>query len=374
MSQRDYYEVLGVSKGASGGDIKSAFRNLARKYHPDVSEENDAEEKFKEINEAYAVLSDDDKRAAYDRYGHAGINGNGFGAAPDFGNIDLGDLFGDLFGFNFGGGRGRARNRPRQGSHIQYVLELDFKEAVFGVEQEINITRDEVCTRCDGSKAEPGSKPITCPTCKGAGEVRQARQTMFGSMVQVTTCPTCRGSGKSINNPCRQCSGQGIERKTTSKSVEVPGGVDNGTQIRMSGEGQPGTNGGPPGNVYLIVKVKPHKYFRRKEEDILLNLDVNIAQAVLGADVEVPTVDGDTILTIPSGTQPGKVLRMRDKGVPHLRGRGRGDQLVIINVDIPTKLKKEQRELMEQLAESLGTEVRPQERSIFDSLRDFFGG
>lgn len=374
MSQRDYYEVLGVPKGASGDEIKSAFRSLARKYHPDVSEEANAEEKFKEINEAYAVLSDDQKRAAYDRYGHAGLNG--FGGAPDFSNIDLSDLFGDLFGFDFGFGRsrGRTRTRPRQGSHIQYVLDLDFEEAVFGVEKEIEITRDEVCSRCDGNKAEPGTSPIKCSTCNGAGEVRQARQTMFGSMVQVTTCPTCGGSGETISTPCKQCSGRGIERQTRTKTVEVPAGVDNGTQIRMSGEGQPGIHGGPPGNVYLIVKVKPHKYFRRKEDDILLNLDINIAQAALGADVEIPTVDGNAILTIPVGTQPGKVLRMREKGVPHLRSKGRGDQLVIINVEIPTKLSKEQRQLMEQLAESLGTEVRPQERSIIDSLRDFFSG
>lgn len=370
MSQRDYYEVLDVPKGASGSEIKTAFRNLARKYHPDVSKETGAEEKFKEINEAYAVLSDDEKRAAYDRFGHAGLNG--FGGAPDFSNIDLSDLFGDLFGF--GRNHRQARARPRQGSHIQYVLDLEFKEAVFGIEKEIEITRDEICTRCDGSKAEPGSSPVTCNTCKGQGEVRQARQTMFGSMVQVITCPTCRGSGESIESACTQCGGRGIERKTRKKSIEVPAGVDNGTQIRLSGEGQPGVNGGPPGNAYLIVKVKPHKYFRRKENDILLNLDINIAQAALGADVDVPTVDGDTILSIPKGTQPGKVLRMREKGVPHLRGKGRGDQLVIINVDIPTKLKKEQRELIEQLAESLGSEVHPQERSILDSLRDFFGG
>jgi molecular chaperone DnaJ len=377
MSQRDYYDILGVPKGASSPEIKSAFRRLARQHHPDVSDAPDAEERFKEINEAYAVLSDGEKRAAYDRFGHAGLNG--FGGAPDFSNLDIQDIL-DMFGFGlgfdfgFGRRRGRDRNRPRRGGNLQYALNLDFDESVFGIEKEIEITRDEACSRCDGSRAEPGSSSERCSTCGGNGEVRQTRQTLFGSMVQVTTCPTCGGGGEMIQKPCSQCQGHGLQRKTRKKTVEIPGGVDNGTQIRLSGEGQPGMNGGPPGDLYLMVKVKKHKYFRRREFDILLNLDINIAQAALGADVEVPTVDGPAILTIPDGTQPGKVLRMRGKGVPHLRSDRRGDQLVIINVEIPSRLKKEQRELMEQLAESLGSEVRPQERNFMDQLRDFFGG
>lgn len=376
MSDRDYYEVLGVPKDASQSEIKTAFRQLARKFHPDVSTEENAEESFKEINEAYAVLSDQEKRAAYDRYGHAGLNG--FGGAPDFSNLNIDDLFnmfgiGDLFGFG-GRSRGSQRNHPQRGSHLQYVVNLDFKEAVFGVEKEIEITRDETCNRCNGKKAEPGTSTDTCTTCKGHGEVRQARQTLFGNMVQVTTCPTCNGQGETINSPCTQCHGRGQERKTSTKQVDIPGGVDNGNQIRLSGEGQPGENGGPAGDLYIIIKVKTHKYFRRKENDILLNLDINIAQASLGAEVEIPTVDGPSILSIPSGTQPGKILRMRGKGVPHLRRDSRGDQLVVINVETPTRLNKEQRELMEQLAESLGTEVKPQERNFLDSLRDLFGG
>jgi len=375
MDKRDYYEVLGVSKGASPDEIKSAFRRLARQYHPDVNKEADAEERFKEINEAYAVLGDVEKRAAYDRYGHAGLNG--FGGAPDFSGLDIDDIlnmfgFGDMFGFGFGGRRSRQTNRPQRGSSLQMVLELEFEESVFGVEREIQVTRDQVCSHCNGQKAEPGTSPVRCSTCGGTGEVRQTRQTLLGSMVQVIACPTCHGTGEIIESPCKQCRGKGLERVTLTKTIEVPSGVDSGTQIRLSGEGQPGLNGGPPGDLFLVIKVQPHKYFRRREDDILLNLDINLAQATLGAEVEVPTVDGEAILTIPNGTQPGTILRMREKGVPHLRKRGRGDQLVVVNVDIPTKLSHEQRQLMEQLAESLGTEVRPQERSFLDSLKDFF--
>ncbi|MDH5605862.1 MAG: molecular chaperone DnaJ, partial [Anaerolineae bacterium] len=293
---------------------------------------------------------------------------------PDFGGMGLDEIlrmFTESFGgFGFGFGNQRSSNRPRQGSSLQYVLDLEFEEAIFGADKEIEYTRDEQCSRCSGSQAEPGTSASTCQTCHGRGEIRQA----FGPLVQVSTCPSCRGQGKTIDTPCSQCRGAGLERKTKKNTVKVPAGVDNGNRIRLSGEGQPGVNGGPAGDLFLIIKVKPHAYFRRKENDIVLNLDINIAQAALGAEVEVPTVDGPTLLKIPSGTQPGKVLRMREKGVPRLNNRGRGDQLVIINVEIPKKLNKEQRELLEQLAESLGSEVRPQERSFLDSLRDLFGG
>ena len=373
---RDYYEVLGVSKGAPADEIKSAFRKLARQYHPDVSSEPDAEEKFKEINEAYAVLSDEEKRAAYDRFGHAGVQGAG--GVPDWNTVDFSDIFGDLFGsFGFGGFGGQSRrspNAPRRGADLQYRVNLTFEESVFGVEKEIEITRDENCERCHGTGAEPGTSSTRCATCGGRGEVRQSRQTILGSMVQVTTCPTCNGKGETISSPCRNCSGRGLERKSLRKKVSIPGGVDTGTQIRLAGEGQPGVNGGPPGNLYLVVQVNPHRYFRRRDNDILLDLNINIAQATLGDEVKVPTVDGDSILKIPSGTQPGKIIRMRSKGVPYLRGNGRGDQLVIINVDIPKSLTHEQRELIEKLGKSLGTEVTPQERGFFDRLKDVIGG
>ncbi len=375
MTQRDYYEVLGVPKNASNEDLKSAFRRLARQYHPDVNSEPDAEERFKEINEAYAVLSDSDRRAAYDRYGHAGVRGPGGTTDFTVDFSDFADIFGDLFGFGgFGRTSRRTRNAPRRGADLQYRLELSFEEAVFGVEKEIEITRDEVCATCQGSGAEPGTSPVRCSTCNGNGEVRQVRQTILGSMVQVSTCPTCNGSGETIASPCHTCQGRGLERRTRKKVVNIPAGVDNGTQIRLAGEGQPGVNGGPNGSLYVAVQVKSHKFFRRRDNDVLLDLDINIAQATLGAEVEIPTVDGKATLKIPGGTQPGKVLRMRGKGVPHLRSNGRGDQLVIVNVEIPTRLTNEQRRLFEQLAKSLGSDVRPQERSFLDWLKETLGG
>jgi molecular chaperone DnaJ len=376
MAQRDYYEILGVPRNASADELKAAFRRLARQYHPDVNNEPDAEERFKELNEAYAVLSDPDKRSAYDRYGHAGVRGPG-GAPPDF-NVnfnDFADIFSDLFGFGgFGRSSTRSRNSPRRGADLQYRLELTFEEAVFGLEKEIEITRDEVCTTCHGSGAKPGTTPMRCTTCNGSGEVRQVRQTFIGSMVQVTTCPTCRGQGETISSPCTTCQGRGLERKTRRKVVNIPAGIDTGNQIRLAGEGQPGENGGPNGNLFILVQVKAHKFFRRREFDILLDLNINVAQATLGADVEVPTVDGPTTLKIPDGTQPGQVIHMKGKGVPRLRSNSRGDQLVIINVEVPKRLSNEQRQLFEKLAKSMGSEVRPQERGILDWLKEALGG
>jgi molecular chaperone DnaJ len=372
MAQRDYYEVLGIPRGAAADDVKSAFRKLARQYHPDVSKEADAEEKFKEINEAYAVLSDEEKRAAYDRFGHAGVKGTG--SAPDWTTMDFSDIFGDIlegFGVGFGRSSRRSRNMPRRGSDLQVKLELSFEEAIFGIEKDVEFNRDEVCTACQGKGAEPGTKPARCAACGGSGEIRQ---TVLGMMVQVLTCANCNGTGEVITSPCRQCTGRGYERKARKKVVTIPAGVDTGIQIRLAGEGQPGSNGGPNGNLFVVIQVKPHQYFHRREDDILLDLDINVAQAVLGAEVDVPTVDGLAKLKIPSGIQPGKVLRLRSKGVPHLRGSGRGDELVVVNVVIPKQLTTEQRTLFEQLAKSLGSEVRPAERGILDWLREALGG
>lgn len=318
------------------------------------------------------MLSDAEKRAAYDRYGHAGVKGPG--GMPDF-SVDFADIFEEFFGFGgFGQSSRRSRNGPRRGADLQYKVELTFEEAVFGVEKEIEITRDEICSTCNGSGAEPGTSPQRCGSCGGSGEVRQVRQTILGSMVQVATCPACNGQGEVIPTPCRTCAGRGLERKTRRKVVSVPAGVDTGNQIRLAGEGQPGLNGAPPGNLYLVIQVKPHKYFRRRGEDILLDLNINVAQAALGADVEIPTVDGPDVLRIPAGIQPGKVLRLKGKGVPYLRGNGRGDQLVVVNVETPKYLSSEQRQLFEQLAKSLGSEVRPQERSFLDWLKETLGG
>jgi molecular chaperone DnaJ len=376
MAQRDYYEILGVQRGASGDELKSAFRQLARKYHPDVNKDHDAEERFKEINEAYAVLSDSEKRAAYDRFGHAGLNGMGGAGAPDFSNFDFTDIFEEFFGFGGGASsRGRrARNTPRRGADLNQTVTLAFEESIFGLDKEIEFTRDEICSTCRGTGAEPGTSPVRCQTCDGRGEVRQVRQTFLGSMVQVTTCPTCNGQGEVITTPCPTCRGRGLERKTVHKTVSIPGGVDTGTQIRLAGEGQPGIFGGPNGNLYLEIQVKPHKFFRRKGNDIVLDLGINIAQAALGADIEVPTLEGLAKLTIPAGTQPGRIFNIKGRGVPYLRSNGRGDQMVVVNVEVPNRLTVEQRELFEQLAKTLGSEVRPQERSFLDKLKEVLGG
>jgi molecular chaperone DnaJ len=371
MAQRDYYEVLGVPRGATQDDVKSSFRQMARKYHPDVNKESDAEERFKEINEAYAVLSDPEKRAAYDRYGHAGLNG--MGGMPDFTSVDFSDIFEEFFGFG-GGSRRRSRSSPRRGADLNIAVTLAFEEAVFGIEKEIEYARDEVCNTCRGTGAEPGTSPVRCSSCEGRGEVRQVRQTFLGSMVQVTTCPSCNGQGEVITSPCSTCRGRGLERKTIRKTISIPGGVDEGTQIRLAGEGQPGIYGGPNGNLYVEIQVRKHKFFHRKGNDIMVDLNINVAQAALGADIEVPTLDGPTRLTIPAGTQPGKTFTLRGKGVPFLRSSGRGDQMVIINIEVPMRMTPEQRKLFEQLAETLGSEVRPQERSFLDKLKEVLGG
>ena len=374
MAKRDYYEVLGVSRSASEDELKSAFRGLAREYHPDVSNHPDAEEKFKEINEAYAILSDREKRAAYDRYGHAGVNTQGM---PDFTNIDLSDILEGIFGFGgFGGmgGRRASRNAPRRGADLSGRVKLTFAESAFGVEKEIQITRDETCHTCTGSGAKPGTSPTTCPNCNGQGEVRQVHQTLLGSMVQVVTCPRCNGRGTIIETPCSTCSGRGLERVTVSKMVTIPAGVSHGVQIRLAGEGQPGINGGPNGNYYLEVDVEKHEFFRRNGDDILLDLDINVAQAVLGDEIRIPTLNGDVDLRIPPGTQPGKVFRLRDRGIPHLRGSGRGDELVTVSVQVPARLTEEQRELFESLAKTMDPDIKIQQQSFFDKLRDVFGG
>ena len=374
-TKRDYYEVLGIPKSASQDEIKNAFRTLARKYHPDVNKEPDAEERFKEINEAYGVLSDPEKRAAYDRYGPEGVN---FQGMPDFTSMDLSDILEGLFGFGGFGGMGgysrRTRNAPRRGADLSSKIRISFEEAAFGTEKEIDITRDEKCPTCGGSGAEPGTRPVTCPTCKGSGEVRRVQQTFLGSMVQVQTCPTCNGRGEVIEHPCHTCHGSGLVRRTSKRKVSIPAGVDNGNQIRIMGEGQPGVNGGPSGNFYLELEVEPHPYFRRSGNDVLLDVDINVAQAALGDEITIPTLDGEEKLRIPPGTQPGKVFKLRNKGIPVLNRNSRGDQLVTVNVQIPTQLTEEQKALLENLGKTMGTEIKIQERSFLDKLKDMLGG
>ncbi|MEX2684670.1 MAG: molecular chaperone DnaJ [Candidatus Sigynarchaeota archaeon] len=367
--KRDYYEVLGVSRSATKEDIKKAYRRLAREYHPDLNKSPDAEARFKEINEAYEVLSDDEKRAAYDRYGHAGFQG-GFG---DFGGFtDPFDLFESFFsGFTRGT---TSRRSPRRGADLRYDLTISFEEAVFGAEKDLEVPRMETCKRCGGSGAEPGTSPIRCPECGGTGEVRRVQQSILGSFVSVVTCPRCGGEGEVVNTPCAECRGRKQVRVARKIHVKIPAGVDEGTQIRLAGEGEPGQYGGPPGNLYVVISVKPHPIFRRHENDILLDLYINVAQAALGDTVRVPTLDGDEVLTIAPGTQNGKVYRLRGKGVPYLRRNGRGDQLVTIHVAIPKELTAEQRALFEKLAQSLGREqvAASNGRGFFEKVRDAF--
>ncbi|MBE7468431.1 MAG: molecular chaperone DnaJ [Anaerolineae bacterium] len=376
-NKRDYYEVLGVAKGASPEEIKKSYRQLARKYHPDVNKEPDAEDKFKEINEAYEILSDDQKRGMYDRFGHAGVGGaGGFGGFQDFGGFrDPFEIFEEVFGGLGGFSRSRRqRGGPRRGADLRYEMTLEFEEAVFGIEKEIEVPRQETCNTCNGNGVEPGTSPIRCPECNGTGEIR--RQTGF--FINIGTCPRCQGRGEIITSPCRECRGQGRIVKTRRLSVKVPAGVDNGTQIRLSGEGESGALGGPPGNLYVVIRVKPHEYFRRNEETIHLELGINITQAALGDEVEVPTLDGKEMMTIPAGTQTGDTIRLRGKGVPRLRrdgsNMGRGDQIVTLQVRTPTNLSKEQRHLLLELGKTLDREVIPQkEKSFFDRIRDALG-
>lgn len=372
-SKRDYYEVLGVSRTATLDEIKKAYRHLARKYHPDVNKEPDAEARFKEINEAYQVLSDEQKRATYDRYGHIGgpgWDGGGFGGFGGF--RDPFEIFEEFFGTTFGGmGSRRARRGPQRGADLRYDLELSFNEAVFGVEKEIEIPRHQTCGRCQGSGAEPGTTPVRCTECNGTGEVRRR----MGFFLDIITCPRCQGEGEVIATPCTQCKGRKRVVETRRLAVKIPAGVDEGTQIRLANEGELGQNGGPPGHLYVVLHVKPHRFFRRVDHDIHLELAINIAQAALGDEVEVPTVDGTTEkLVIPPGVQTGDTLRMRNKGVPYLRRDGRGDMVITLQVLTPTNLSPRQRELLTELGKTLDREVVPQrERSFFERVRDALG-
>lgn len=378
--KRDYYEVLGVPRTVNKEELKKQYRRLARQYHPDVNGEPDAAERFKEISEAYEVLSDDDKRSAYDRFGHAGVgNGGGF-SGFDQGFGGFADIFEEFFG-SFGAGTTRRRRQgPRRGPDLRYDLTITFEEAIFGAEREIEFRRPETCGTCSGSGAQPGTRPITCTTCNGSGEVRRVQQSILGQFVNVATCSTCGGTGELIPNLCHECNGHKLVEKTVTKKVKIPPGVDSDTQIRLSGEGGAGVNGGPAGNLFVVLTVAPHEIFERRGDDIVLDLHVNVAQAALGDEVTVPSVDGDNSLQIPPGTQSGKVFRMRGLGVPKLdrSGRGgnigRGDQLVIINVTIPKHLTDEQKRLFQELARTLGKEVVPQkEKGILGQLKDALG-
>lgn len=374
MSKRDYYEVLGVDKNASKDEIKKAYRKLARKYHPDVNKEDDAEDKFKEAKEAYEVLGDEQKRTQYDQFGHAGAQGQGGfggfgGGAQDFGG------FGDIFDMFFGGGARRDPNAPQQGADLQYTLDLDFEEAIFGKETEITIPKEEDCATCHGSGAKPGTKPETCSHCHGSGQLNQEQNTPFGRVVNRRVCHYCNGTGKIIPDKCNTCGGSGRVKKNKKININIPAGIDEGQQIRVAGRGEAGVNGGPAGDLFVVIQIKPHDFFEREGDHIFCELPLTFAQAALGDEVEVPTVHGKVQLKIPAGTQTGKTFRLRGKGAPNVRGRGQGDQHVQVLVVTPTKLTEQQKELLREFNKIGGNEsTDEQDTNLFQRFKKAFKG
>lgn len=349
MSKRDYYEVLGIEKGASEAEIKKAFRKMAKKYHPDVNKEPGAEEKFKEINEAYEVLSDPQKKATYDQFGHAGMDGASFGGGQGFGGFeDLGDIFGSFFGGGFGGGQRRSSTAPRKGNDRFMQMRIDFMDAVFGKTEEITIEVDEQCQECMGSGARSKDDIKVCGQCNGSGTVTTQQRTPFGVFQSQSVCPSCNGRGKTVVNKCPKCHGRGYEHKRVKLDIKIPAGIQSGQQVRVPNKGERGINGGPNGDLYIEIIVAKHKQFVRDGNDIRISIPISAVDAILGTKIEVPTVYGDVELTIPAGTQHGQQFRLRDKGVKSTRG-SQGDQYVEVKVEIPTKISKEEKELYEKI-------------------------
>jgi molecular chaperone DnaJ len=366
--KRDYYEVLGVARAATEQEIKSAYRKLALQFHPDRNPNNpDAEEKFKECSEAYAVLADGEMRAVYDRFGHAGLGGSG---GAGFDPSDLGDIFGDFFGLGeiFGGGT-RKRSRTQRGADLREDINLEFEEAVFGTETKVTVRRHESCEECRGSGAAAGKAPVTCRSCNGRGQVRY--QQGFFSIAR--TCPTCQGTGSVITDPCAKCKGEGRVLKQRTVDAKIPAGVEDGTRIRYSGFGEGGLHGGPPGDLYVVLHVKEHPFFEREGNDLHCVIPVSFSQAALGAELSVPTLEGDHVLKVPDGTQSGTTLRIRGKGVPVLNGHGKGDLFVEVRVQTPGKLNKRQRELLQELEGLTKVENRPERRTLLGKVKDIFG-
>ena len=371
--KRDYFEVLGVSKNASEDEIKRAYKKLARKYHPDMNPgDKEAEEKFKEVNEANEVLSNPEKKAKYDQFGFAGVDPNygagqgGYGGAGGFDFGDLGDIFGSFFGGGFGGGGRRNPNAPQRGESIRASLSVEFTEAAFGCEKSITIDRSEQCPTCKGKGCAPGTTPEVCTQCHGTGTVTQAQRTPFGMMQSQTVCPKCRGRGQIIHQPCPDCRGAGAVRKRRTIQVNIPAGIDNGQTISLRGQGHSGKNGGPAGDLLITVMVRPHEIFRRDGTAVFCEAPITFTQAVLGGTLEIPTIDGKVKYDIPEGTQTGTVFRLRGKGLPVLNGRGRGDQYVTVNIETPRNLNREQKEALKKFSESLG-------EGNYEKHKNFFG-
>jgi molecular chaperone DnaJ len=377
--KRDYYDVLGVTRNATAQEIKRAYRTKARTYHPDVNNNSGAEDEFKDVNEAHEVLSNADRRAAYDRYGHAASDGPGGMGGDPFGFGGAGSPFSDIFDSFFGGaqsGASRRSSAPPRGGDIQISIELTFEEAVFGVERDVEIDRLETCESCNGTRMTGGVTPSSCPTCGGVGEVRRIQQTILGQFMTSGPCPSCHGEGVTITDPCTVCKGRGRSRKYRTISVTIPPGIDDNATLRMTGQGEDGPNGGAAGNLYVKARVKPHTFFERHGKAIHSQVGINVAQAALGDEIEIDSLDGPVVFRVPSGTQSGQQFRLRGKGVPDLRGGERGDQLVTVQVVVPKKLTDNQQDLFEQLASSLGKEVtqQPNNRGFFDRVKDAFLG
>ncbi len=376
MAKRDYYEVLGVERSAGPDEIKKAYRGLARKYHPDVNKDDpSAEEKFKEATEAYKVLSNQEARAKYDQFGHSAFEDAGAGGAGgfDFGGFDD---FGDIFDMFFGGmgGTQRRRTGPARGADLRYDLEVSFTEAAFGTEVDLEVPRYETCPHCHGNKAEPGTPIRTCPQCNGTGEIRAAQRTAFGQFVNVRPCPTCGGEGSTVETVCTECHGEGRVHRSRKIHVKIPAGIDDGYRIRVSGEGEAGTRGGPAGDLYVFVSVRPHEFFVRRGNDIHLEVPISFVQAALGDELEVPTLEGNVKLKIPEGTQTGTSFRLRGKGIPHVRGYGRGDQHVRVKVVTPKSLSPKQKDAIRKLGEALGQDVKEPEKGFLGKVRDAIDG
>ena len=374
MDKRDYYEVLGISKSASKDEIKKAYRKLSKKYHPDINKEPDADEKFKEVKEAYEVLSDDQKRSHYDQFGHTDPN-QGFGGGGEYGGFGgFEDIFSTFFGGG-GGGRRRDPNAPRQGADLQYTMTLEFEDAVFGKETEIEIPREETCETCNGSGAKKGTKPETCSKCKGTGQLNVEQNTPFGKIVNRRVCEQCSGTGKEIKHKCSTCGGAGKVRKRHKISVKIPAGIDDGQQLRVTGQGEPGVNGGPSGDLYVVFHIRSHEFFERDGDDVYCEMPITFVQAALGDDIEVPTLHGKVKLKVPAGTQTGTKFRLRGKGIPNVRGRGTGDQHIIVKVVTPTKLTEKQKQLLQEFAEISGSVPNnEQEEGFFDKVKRAFKG
>jgi len=375
--KRDYYEVLGVSKGASDDEIKKAYKKMARKYHPDLNPDNkEAEEKFKEVNEAYEILSDADKKSRYDQFGHAGVDpnfgaggfGGGFDGGFDFG--DLGDIFGSFFGGGFGGGGRRSNpNAPARGESIRLSLTISFEEAAFGCEKAVTVERMESCDTCHGNGCAPGTSPEVCPECRGTGTVQVRRQTPMGVFATSAPCGKCGGKGKIIHQPCPECHGAGSVRKRKTIQVSIPAGIDNGQTISVRAQGHAGKNGGPAGDLLVTITVRPHELFRREGTSVLCEAPITFTQAVLGAELEIPTIDGKVKYDLPEGTQSGTTFRLKGKGIPSINGRGRGDQYVTVYIETPRNLNKEQKEALKKFAETMGDNNYEERKKFFKKFK-----